>query len=388
MTLHIPTLIAALTLGFLLLALQMGLSRPSWRDQPAMACWVAGNWAMVGGFLALIARAWVPLPLSVLIGNLLLCLGAGLFSQAVWVFVTEQPLPLALRWGWLAAALPILAMLDWPLSQRTSVLSLVYAACLLPAVWLVFRHRAAAERSLLMVGTGFALTVLALVCRAWHAWFHPADYQALTQPSLGQGLTFLAAFLTLMTTGWGFLLAGMERTAQRLEVLATHDGLTGCFNRSTADALLQHELQRGQRDELPVAFVLMDLDHFKHINDNHGHRAGDEALRLFAETVRSRLRASDVFCRLGGEEFGLILPATDEAGARRLAEDILQATRLIGLHGADGQPIEVAFSAGLVVAGSDSRCNADHLYRQADAALYAAKRAGRCQIALAQPASS
>jgi len=171
-----------------------------------------------------------------------------------------------------------------------------------------------------------------------------------------------------------------ERVASQMEEMATRDGLTGCWNRSTTDALLAHELQRAHRAGTPVAFVLLDLDHFKQVNDRHGHRTGDAVLRAFADAVRRRLRASDVFGRTGGEEFGLVLPDTDVAGARWLVEAVRREVEALQLADDNGAPVQVTVSAGVAVADACSRLSGDRLYGQADQSLYEAKRAGRNRV--------
>ncbi len=154
--------------------------------------------------------------------------------------------------------------------------------------------------------------------------------------------------------------------------------------RSTTDALLAHELLRARRTGSPVAFVLLDLDHFKLVNDQHGHRTGDAVLRGFASVVRGRLRASDVLGRTGGEEFGLVLPATDAAGARWLVEDIRRAVEAMDVANSAGVPVKVTVSAGLAVADAQADAagavTGDRLYGQADQSLYEAKRAGRNRV--------
>ena len=162
--------------------------------------------------------------------------------------------------------------------------------------------------------------------------------------------------------------------------MASHDGLTGCLNRSTTDALLAHALARARREGSPLAFALLDLDHFKQVNDEHGHAAGDEVLRRFARTAQQRLRHADVIGRTGGEEFGLVLPATDAAGARRLVEDIRLAAMALELRDAAGAPIRITVSAGIAVVMPDESLSPERLYGRADQALYEAKRAGRNQV--------
>lgn len=382
--LHIPTLMLALLLAFLLLAAALGVSQGGvgLRARPELRLWARGCWVLLAGFGALAARPVLPPAASVVLGNALVCAGLALYVQALYRLLLDAPAP-----RWLLAVQPViwlalLAMLDWPLNRRTAVLSLVYGAMLAPSVLVILRHGWRAERSLRIVALTLGLGIAAHALRAVHAWTTPADYQDLMQASLGQGLTFLLAFLSVLGAGFGFVLAVFERVADRMEQLATHDGLTGCLNRSAIDTLLAHELQRAHRELRPLAFVLLDLDRFKLVNDQHGHRTGDEVLRRFAAQVRSRLRRSDVFGRTGGEEFGLVLPATDAAGARWLVEQVRRGVEAMALEGRDGQPLRITVSAGIAVAAPDSLLSADRLYGRADQALYEAKHAGRNRVEL------
>ncbi len=378
--LHIPTLMLALLMGFLLLTLVMGVSQRGLHAGREMRLWAQGSWAMLGGFAALVARAVVPLDLSVLVGNALICLGLALYVQALYRFLVDQPAPRWLMWAQPLIWLVLVLMLDWPLHRRTAVLSLAYLWLMAPGVLLIVRHGWRAERSLRTVAITMALATLALLLRALHAWTTPAEYTDLMHAGLGQGLTFLMAFMCLLGSGFGFVLAVFERVASQMEDMATHDGLTACYNRSTTDTLLEHELQRARRAGSPVAFVLMDLDNFKLVNDLHGHRTGDAALRAFAQAVRLRLRASDVFGRTGGEEFGLVLTDTDAAGARWLMEAVRREVETMVLTGAQGLPLRVTVSAGIAVAEAQNQISGDRLYGQADQALYEAKHAGRNRV--------
>jgi diguanylate cyclase (GGDEF)-like protein len=380
--LHIPTLLLALLLGFLLLTLALGFAQRRLRARPEIRRWTLGSWTLLGGFAALAARAVVPLELSVVLGNGLIGVGLALLAQALHLMLTGSTGP---RWPmrmqpllWLG--LLLMLMLDWPLYQRTALTSLVNVVLLAPSIGVIVRLGWHAERSLRTVGVTMALATAALVVRAVHAWTHPAEYGDLMQSSLGQGLTFMMTFVGLLGAGFGFVLAVFERVATQMEELATHDGLTGCFNRSTTDALLTHELHRARRDATPVSFVLLDLDHFKQVNDAHGHRTGDAVLCAFAAAVRARLRASDVFGRTGGEEFGLVLPRTDAAGARWLVEAIRREIEALEVPGEQGQAVKITVSAGVAVAGPQARLSGDRLYGQADQSLYEAKRAGRNRV--------
>jgi len=380
MILDVPTLLAALVLGYLMLTLGIEVAHRTVRGRPELRRWRAGSWCMLVGLASLALRGILPLNLSALLGNCAVLLAIGLYHQAFHLLLKPGPPP---RWAvgiqpvlWLQ----VLWMMGWPVAERTAVMSWLLVALLLPSLWLLLREGWRAERSLRTVALAVALTVAALAVRGWHALHDPSQYGQLTQPSLGQGLTFLVAFVALLGAGFGFLLAVFERVARQMEDMASHDGLTGSLNRSTTDALLSHVLARGLRDHEPVAFALLDLDHFKQVNDVHGHPVGDEVLRRFADAARQRLRAADALGRTGGEEFGLVLPGTDEAGARRLVEEVRHAVEALEVRGADGRPLRITVSAGVAVADGHSEVSADRLYGWADQALYEAKHAGRNRV--------
>jgi diguanylate cyclase (GGDEF)-like protein len=379
-TLDPPTLLLALLLGFLLLALELGLAHRALARQVELRIWTAGTWLLLAGFGAFAARPLVPAWFGVLVSNALILCGLITYARALYRFLCDAPLP---RWGWalLGAGLAgLVAMLPWPLYMRSSAISLVYVAMLLPSIGVIVRHGWRAEPSLRTVAATMSIACAALLVRAWHAWHNPQQYGALLQTSLGQGLTFLVCFLGVLGAGFGFVLSSFQRVARQMEQMASHDGLTGCVNRSTADLLLEHALERGRRVGTPVALVVLDIDHFKSINDRFGHRAGDAVLVAVAAAVRSRLRRSDAFGRVGGEEFTLLLPDTDTAGARQLAEDVRDVIEQLRLRDAGLEGLRITVSGGVAVAPPGSGIDADRLFSLADERLYQAKALGRNRI--------
>ncbi|MNR26008.1 Diguanylate cyclase DosC [compost metagenome] len=159
---------------------------------------------------------------------------------------------------------------------------------------------------------------------------------------------------------------------------ATHDFLTGLYNRRYLDEFFQREAARALREQAPIAVVMLDLDHFKVLNDTYGHPLGDEVLCNLAGFLRGRLRESDAVFRLGGEEFLLILPgvATDEALGlvSRIGQE-LAGQPLPSRRG----PLSITFSAGLVEYPRQA-ASLDQLLALADQALYRAKHAGRNRV--------
>ena len=170
-----------------------------------------------------------------------------------------------------------------------------------------------------------------------------------------------------------------ERTAE-LEELATRDGLTGVGNRKAFDEALEQEMARVRRTAQPLSLILVDLDHFKHINDTHGHLAGDQCLKAVGEVLsQMRRRAGDVVARYGGEEFALLLPSTDLQGANLLAEEVLLSIRNLVVE-VDEQRLVLTASLGVACADGYNATEPAYLIAAADRLLYAAKQAGRDRV--------
>jgi diguanylate cyclase (GGDEF)-like protein len=163
-----------------------------------------------------------------------------------------------------------------------------------------------------------------------------------------------------------------------VEQLATRDHLTGLANRRLLEETLALEVPRSARAERPVSLLVIDVDHFKTVNDEHGHPAGDSLLRVVADALARRTKASDLSARLGGDEFAVVLPDCSAADARRVAERVrAEFARMVGATG-------VTLSAG-VASIPEHASDAGELFATADAALYIAKRAGRDRTEVAGP---
>jgi two-component system, cell cycle response regulator len=178
----------------------------------------------------------------------------------------------------------------------------------------------------------------------------------------------------------------LHRTQRKLAEQAITDELTSLKNRRAFDERLQEEFRRAQRYADPVSLIMLDLDHFKLVNDQYGHPFGDVVLRGAAERIRSATRDPDICARYGGEEFAVILPKTHLSGALAVAERIWSSlgSRGHGPPATGGEPVTVTASLGLAFYPSKDITTPELLLRYADAALYQAKRAGRNTICLYQ----
>jgi diguanylate cyclase (GGDEF)-like protein len=164
----------------------------------------------------------------------------------------------------------------------------------------------------------------------------------------------------------------------RLERLAVTDPHTSAFNRRYLAPRLLEEMSRSGRTGSALSLLMMDLDHFKRVNDEHGHASGDLVLREFADRVREATRRQDVLVRWGGEEFMLLMPDTSLDTARSVAERIRQQTSTMPFHADDGTEIAQTVSIGL--ATWDGSEDPESLEARADAAMYDAKRSGRNSV--------
>jgi len=170
----------------------------------------------------------------------------------------------------------------------------------------------------------------------------------------------------------------LQAQAAKLEELATTDALTGAYNRRKFNELILAELERVRRYEHPLSLFILDIDHFKRINDTHGHEAGDEVLVVLADLIRAGIRATDSLARWGGEEFVVLSPEVTLEEAMRLAE------RLRTAAGTYEYSFVGKVTASIGVAQHRTGETPDELFARADEALYRAKEGGRDRVEVAR----
>jgi diguanylate cyclase (GGDEF)-like protein len=175
----------------------------------------------------------------------------------------------------------------------------------------------------------------------------------------------------------------LENANQRLSQLAVTDGLTGLYNHRYLHEQLAQAVERSMRSKVPVAMLMIDVDHFKKYNDRNGHPAGDEALRTVARLIAEDRRTVDVVARYGGEEFAILLHDAAKSQAIEVAEKIRERVSAATIAGAVGQPLgKMTVSIGVAVCPDDAS-GAEALLEAADVALYRAKKSGRDTVVAA-----
>lgn len=280
----------------------------------------------------------------------------------------------------MASAL-MLAVMFFMSSQGATYVQLLGLTCVISALYgvamaFVLLRPGLRKLSLLqkIMGVSDVLFAVAMAAGGWDGLSHPSE------PLGANGLhtlAGLAAYLMMIVNGAGFLLLCKQKADDQMTLLATTDFLTSLVNRRAFFQQAERARQLALRLRKPIALLMLDIDHFKQLNDRFGHATGDEALVLFADTARATLREHDIMGRLGGEEFALALPGTDLPGAVLAAERLRQAVTDAPLSAA-GMPHRMTVSIGVVLIEPNEELTA--ALARADQALYAAKSGGRNRV--------
>lgn len=220
----------------------------------------------------------------------------------------------------------------------------------------------------------YSLTISLLIFRAVAALTTDLDMN-LASTSIFNTWLFLLLYVVMLAGSTGFILLDKEKQDLELIKAASFDGLTNILNRETFIARSKDLISLCLRKQEKIAFLLIDIDDFKKINDKHGHFVGDAVLQDFANAIKNQLRSYDLFGRYGGEEFAILLPGADENNVQEVAER-LRATIENTSVGTD-TPIKYTISIGFFSILADEETDIDMLYRLCDQALYLAKYHGK-----------
>jgi diguanylate cyclase (GGDEF)-like protein len=349
--------------------------------------WAISFALVVAGVAILGLRGIVPPLLSIFFGNAMAALGGAGIFVGLCRFM-RRPVP----WTFLGVIIGVsLLAIGWfsigaqdpaaQLGRRVMVFSVLIAMLSAPCVWLIVSH-ARREGTVLSVMALVAELLLVGLSLLRVALGGVAPVQGGLESSQTREVLFVMAFgLAHLLQGYGLISLHVSQLLRRVAAQANTDTLTGLPNRRTFEDTWRRMVQRAQRNKSPLALMVMDIDHFKRVNDTHGHAAGDEALRVLGWALRNHLRPGDLCARWGGEEFILALPGATLEVARTRAEDLLKMPLMYGEDGS-GEPLAVTLSVGLTDwRAADAAPHAT--IARADAALYEAKRDGRHRVSVA-----
>lgn len=319
--------------------------------------------------------------LSIPVANTVLALAFVATLRALRAFAGRReshPLDLASVLSVAAIALVFLygANLLW---ARVALISLVFAVVFAECARMVLLSAPApSPRSHRVTAGLYAGLVLLMLARAGRELFGASPLADPLQPTLFQALLFTVGALAPALATFGFMLMVNERLRGELTRRAALDPLTGTYNRRTLAELADRGIAQARREHAGFGVLLLDVDHFKRINDTLGHAAGDDALQRLVGILRDGMRAQDTLGRMGGEEFIVLLPGVGAAqalaAAERLRGAVEQARPVLS-----GTPWPMTVSIGVAALAGEEDFEA--LLRRADGAMYAAKRGGRNRVA-------
>ncbi|HEY1043268.1 MAG TPA: GGDEF domain-containing protein [Telluria sp.] len=256
-----------------------------------------------------------------------------------------------------------------------AVISLIIAMYTAMMAYLLLRDWRSCSPLQRLIGMNDVLFFFVMLARAWASVADADSY--LFRPTLVHSIAFVTGYCLLIVNGFGFLLLCKYKDDRKMEELATVDSLTCLLNRRAFFERTEAARALSVRLQKPFALMMLDIDHFKRLNDRFGHATGDEALCVFAHTVRRELREHDIMGRLGGEEFALAMPGTDLAGALQAAERLRVAVSEAPVL-TDGNMYAMTVSVGVVVVDPNEHINS--ALARADRALYSAKSGGRNRV--------
>jgi diguanylate cyclase (GGDEF)-like protein len=370
------------TTGLLSLAMLLVLGSLLRSGMPGIREWFLANLAMVISIALLTPRGIIPDFLSIVVANTVLGLSGVFYYAGCALFLNRPP-----HWRWTlgGALLQTLAIVWWRYVSDDIPMRVLAntgfntVICIAVAV-LLLRHRPAGRRPYnYWFAAALALTFAA--CQAIRGLYFimlpPQPPNLLMFNSIWSVALLSIGAVILPTLTMACVMLVHDAMIANLEESANHDHMTGALTRKRLETLAQELLARAMPPDRPLALLIIDLDHFKRINDTFGHAAGDEVLREFVRITRQSLRERDSLGRLGGEEFGILLPESDMAGALKMAERLREQSEAHTVSGGFG---ECRYNISIGVAISIAGETFDHLSARADHALYAAKQAGRNRV--------
>ena len=373
--LDLPTLVTVVSFLALLLA---GVLAAMWlrsrNEVDGIGLWAASIPLMVLSTPLFMLQESHPL-VHVIFANTALLVGVVVMNAGMLRFYGLVP-P---RPAWiLAGVLTIVAILAWytivqpHFTLRLTMMSLLYTILFGSMCWVPLRYGRGSLGSLI-TAVAFSVTSIACLLRLTSVVVNLDRPVNMLDPGILQAVYLGSYMVSVLLGSIGFILLLNERLRDIIEFNGSHDALTGVLNRGAFFARARAMFDESRRLDRPLSVALLDLDHFKRINDGYGHAVGDHVLREFCRSVRRALRPTDIMGRYGGEEFVLLLPDMANDGSAALAQRVRAALK------PSGELPAYTASIGVATLGPHT-ASIDELLNDADKALYRAKSKGRDRV--------
>ncbi|MBF8178723.1 MAG: GGDEF domain-containing protein [Burkholderiaceae bacterium] len=369
------------TTALLSLAMAIVLGSLLRSSVPGVQEWFASNLMVVIALPLLALRDLIPDFISVVIANTVLALAAAYYFVGCARFVGQPP-----RWKLLISSIVLIALglIIWryainSIPVRVLIMTTFFCTLCVSSSVVLLRHKPP-HRNHYNYWFAAALALIFAACQLTRGiYFITLDEPSSTMmfDNFWNIVLMVIGAVTLPTMTMAAVMLTHDSMLATLEDAANHDHLTEAMSRKRLEAVAREQIMRAAKLARPLSLLIIDLDHFKRINDTFGHAGGDEVLREFARMTRASLRDGDALGRLGGEEFGILLPNTDTNGALAIARRLREDSERHLISGAFG---ECHYSISIGIATWRDGESFDRLSIRADRALYTAKNEGRNRV--------
>jgi len=372
-----PTLWAFLALADAALAAVVGVGLAAPRPRAGTLAWSASLGVRSLAFLLFVSRL-EPRDGTLAVAAGLLALSMTLQAAAIAAF-DRRTLPVWVHTAAIAAvAVPVALVASDPASAILFG-GLVMGTILVGDTMLAWGARASRSFARVVLATCFGAAAVAFIARGVAAAISAAPLAAFSAPNAAQSVTYLVCAMLAVASSFAFLLLQKERADAQALRLATYDPLTGAYNRRTFHEIAEREMSRARRAGQPLSIVMLDIDHFRAVNEKHGHRIGDQLLQRLGEVLRNALRKEDMLVRFGGEEFLVLLPDVPGPGAVVVAGRLRKAVASEEIALGELR-LTATVSAGVAARLDEGPESVDTLVARAEEALALAKRRGRNRV--------
>jgi diguanylate cyclase (GGDEF)-like protein len=384
MQLDLPTLMA---MGSFVAASAGAVLLVAWlqnRNNTGLRLWGLSNIIAAAGILSLMLGAVLHEPLRLFLGTPLLALSHGLLWKAARTFDAKPaPMSLALLGMIAVGTVNFAPGLQYIAGSVGPAVGAIYMASAGISLWLGREERLPARGPIIVLSAVHAVMLTIGI----YSFFNQAIGTDLASSIMSLfGLIHFESMIFFIGTTAFLLSLVKERGEAASRAAANIDSLTGIANRAALIERAQRTVDRCKGENAPVSVIMFDLDRFKTINDTHGHAVGDEVIKIFCEVTADLLRPTDIFGRIGGEEFAIVLPgASIEAAAVRTER--IRASFAASCRFVKGCSVNATASGGIATANNSVECTFSTLLASADKALYCAKAAGRNRIERARQGS-
>jgi diguanylate cyclase (GGDEF)-like protein len=340
--------------------------------------WAWGCGAQSLAWVLILFRGEIPDFFSIVTAYTLLLLSIMLFYQALSDF-KEKHFSKAIFYSLISFAFLIFVFATY-IYQNTLVRTLTIAIIgaslsFLCSYLLFFRNETKPKIGERILGLGFFLIGLSPLITILSIFSDNLYINYIFPGGIIQSVNFAFIFVSLLILTSSFMLMINDKFMGEILRLATMDSLTEIYNRAAIERIIETEIDRSKRYELPMSLLLLDLDHFKRINDTYGHQVGDLTLKTTIKIISKVLREHDILGRFGGEEFTVLLPDTDLVNAHIVAERVREIVRQTPIK-AGSKTISMTISIGFATLNHKTD-DYQELFRRADLGLYKAKQSGR-----------